>query len=64
MFQYVYLELCLNGEKKRKKQVKKCVAPLEPSDANERADKNEHFSVRSTTQTERIIKCVALVEMP
>jgi hypothetical protein len=34
-------------------QTRKCVAPLEaPSGANGRADKNGHFRVRLTTQTD------------
>jgi hypothetical protein len=38
-------------EKRKKKQEKKCVFPLEPTpDANGHADKNSHFSVRGATQ--------------
>jgi hypothetical protein len=47
----LYLKLCLNREERKKGKTNKCVAMLEQTpDANERANKNDHFCVRSATQ--------------
>jgi hypothetical protein len=55
------LKLCLNEEDEKKK--KKYVAQLEqPPNANERTNKNDHFSVRSTTDSSWILKCVAQLD--
>jgi hypothetical protein len=52
-------------EKMKKKQVKKCVAQLEPPPyANGHMNENDHFSVRDdANERSRTIKCVAPLEM-